>query len=965
MKRKDDLTMESSLKTKDNSIISQNETQIDDKENKSKIENASTDKNSKDDSDDNFEEKNSHLLSQIELLRSMEIRFKQTININDKEKENPKAFIDFLKKIKMVFSLELDAPSSKNFFKPVDLQRPDFEQMLDGHCGNDTLRKGTTRFFIYIVLLSRKSMDYRKASFNGLSHNYNFDIRDIYHIKDIHAKCFKDLTKIPPKIIKRCQRSSYDCRQVAQKFVKKFENSNNALLAIQNKQQSIVSSNDMSEKEKEKQIENLEKEKNKVSSEIEKLSFEVQEELTKNDRLDDPEVKDICSFLADFIDYAISIPHSVANNKNIIKEGDTLYTNNVSSVATISLENLNFPNVSKKVWEKPEETIAQNIWRLSGVRNFSKANEEVIINNLLSEISEKPYTKLIVFRPNTIFLKNGIIELHMEADSLKDYRFIYDDDLTVDEIMFKYPTLYRAEMVFNPQAPQQFDNYSLGQKITVDPTFIFEALGRRGFETHDYMEQSEIDYLNQQAYERSNLLKQFLLNTLVFYNELPNVDRKFLYLYNAANSGKSSFINLMHTIVGQNGVGDIDISDLDIDKASFGLINIQNKYLVTIDEATDGNEIIDAKNLKKLVTKNSKISANRKHKGYVSFYPNASFLLASNYPPRFADESEGTERRFLAFQLASGYQQKRNDGRPTDLSFINDELVLDDQFASACLIHALNTVNTSLPVPQSVLDDANSVTKKEDEVDAFINDRIRNVIDEPLFITGTDLYELYKLEMASLGRKPTSIRNSSNFIKAIEKLRNSVFSFKRNNIHNVYTTNTLLWLTGKLFSEDVDSQDSNKTLFNLTTKYFKTIVDKRYRYMQKLYDDILEYQDVNCNKQLSRVGISKKTTYVILPNLDEYNDYTGNDGGQSFKQIARQQRDIFNKTFLNESNMKIIKKGYDAKYNHNKKNDELDKIYKDLPFQIQKNIPSRFTDYQIKDNPLDDYHHSYSELLIE
>lgn len=904
-----------------------------------------------------FESDNARNLSKIESLRQLEINFKQTIALSNDEKRNPSAVIPFLNKLKTRYYLELDTPESKEFFAPSP-ESFSFDQILDDMLMERDLEKARMKCFVYLVLLKRKSMTYNQQYFDGLSKNHAFHLKDIYYLKEIHSKCFNDLKMIPSGIIKRCQASPEDYEMLVDKYVRQYEKLDNKVIALSHAMEYEATNEDSSATERDKQIKRLKSEMKATEKAIDELSASIKADVIKKERLPEPNVKDIASFIGDFINCALSVDaHHFNDEMNVKTHEGIQYTDNTMLINNATLDKLYFQDTKGMVWVSPNQAILDAIWTMTDVKNFTTANKTNILDATLDVIKSKSRINLITFKQDAIFTKNGVILLDIDKGKLKTHTFVRNRDLTMKDIMFKYPTYYRSDLIYNPNAPFNTEYYQHGDRFDIDPTFIFEALGRRGFETYESMSDEDKRYFDNEAEHRANLLKQFALNTLVFHNDIPGMQDVFLYLYNAAGSGKTTFMKLVSNMVGKKASASIDMDDLDSKRNPFGLINVKDKFIVSIDEVTDGKHELTTKTLKKLTTK-GEVNANQKNKDYVPFTPTASYILASNYAPKFSDESGGTERRLLAFQLASGYTERGNN---QNMSFIRDELINQSNFLSACLTHILNTVDLSSGIPQSVIDDGTEIISKEDEIHEFIEDKLRHAITEPLFINEKDLYEFYKIEMATQGRSQTKIRNKENFIKGLDKLKRSVFTFKQGYMHNVQMINKLLWLEGELFYEDISNQNNNE-LDKLIAKHFTTLINKRKRALDKWYDDVLEYNDPNCNRTISKVGLTRQNVYVILPNTEIYADYHRGNDSELFKDLATNQRNTFNKKFVNKENIKIIKDAYDETYEGSGDINRIKNIYKNLPFTIDKHVNSSFNAYKNDTSFLDDYHRFFDFL---
>lgn len=899
-----------------------------------------------DKSEEDFIENNKQFLSRIEPLKNLEIKYKQTIEINDQERKNPNAILNFLETIKSEFNIELETTLNKDLFKQTPQGKSTFDKILENQFQEQVLPKAITRLYVYFVLLKRRAMTYNTENFKHLSKNYNFDLKDINELKDIDAHCFADFNDIPSYIVKRCQQSAESYQKIADDYIRQFKKLMNFYTSKIEEKINVAESEE-SKSEKEKRILNLESELRKAENNIEKLSYDVYDELLKNQKITEPQSDEIVSFISDFTQYAIEVNNSLLEKKNHVhrRNDGTFYVTDKDIIKSKQLDDIFFQDTTNLVWVRAREVIIENVWRISGIRNLNNSNKENILQQVAQKIVKRNQNNVIAFKPNAIFVQNGVIELNMNGSQLNGRQFLKNKDLDSKTMMLKYPTYYRVDIIFDPTVDMDFDNYSTGHKVTVSPSLIFNSLGRRGYEVYDYMNQDEQDSINREAYERTNLIKQFVLNMLVLYSDLPIIGKKFLYLYNASNSGKTTFMELLMNMMGvQNELGatTLDVAHLDTKKSEFGLVNIKDKFFVAIDEATDGGDTIETTTLKKIVTKTLKIKANKKNSDFVSFYPQASVMLASNYAPQFKDESDGTGRRFLAFQLLTGYKARQSDDKPEDLSFIQDELIYNDDFKSACLKYILDTVDMSIDIPKSVQEDADSILSKENEIQELIDDKIRNIIDEPLIIGEKDLYEIYKIEMASQNRKPTNIRNLTNFVKGLDKFKHGVYKVNRNNVHHLNMINNIAYVEGMLFSKILKKQDStNATLMNLVTKHFSELMRQRDIALKKYIQQVLEFRNKDSKLSLSQIGRTMKNYYIILPNNEIYADYQGGNDANVFRQIANDQRDTFNLAIMKDENIDILDEIQNSNYNF----ESVQRLNNQLPFPIRFNVNDSFTHY--------------------
>lgn len=944
--------------------------------NKNEVQTSNNQSNEVEDTTNNID----YYLTKSVKLSRLEKMFKQPIRITNLERENPYTVKPFLNKIAKDFGLKLDEAKTANLFEPPEADDTSFEDELLIAYGDDstnaTYEKACTRFYVYAVLLMRKSMAFNKKHFDGLSKNYNFNINDIYH-SNLAPQCFTDLADVPTGIVNRCKKPQDDYRIIVEDFLRVFipktnqyEHINNDILTTSEILQAYEGKE--LDKDANKQKEQLKRKindaKNKLpelAKALEKISFDIEKELHKDAHVSKNSVttEDVADFIADFVNYAVPVPYKkYSQSTKIQHENGITYTTDKALVQSATLKELYFYHSYYKTWMPFKDIAERHLLRISVMQSLTKSAMTELSDNLLTNISKKEKTNIITFKPNLIFMKDGVIVLNMDGKTLKTnepYTFIANQELDKRELMYKYATTFRLRTYYqDDDASKTFIDDTTGEDIIITPQKIFDDLGRRGYETRQNMTQSEIDEVNHEAKSRSNLLKQYLLNALILYNDLEIVGKKFLYLYKAGGSGKSTFMELIQNFFGEEGAVSLKAKDLSVEKSQFGLANIQGKFLVICDEATDGTTAIDVETIKQFVTKEQNISVNKKNQEYVTFTPQASFIFASNNKPRFNDESEGTQRRLLGFKLETGYTNIGNSSSgQKDLLYLKNVLVKDNAFLVACLIYALKTVDLSAPVPKSVLDDSEDIIVKEDDIQEFINDRLRPKINKPFIVSKKDLFSLYQIEMFSQGRNRQTARGSISFERGIEKLKQGVWTYKgskhsKPRIQQISRLNDLLYIEGMLFS-DLHRNSSDLSSFSTTlTKHFFSKIEERENELKKFYEKVYEYneyQNGNSTKKvhLSNIGTKRHDCYVILPDDEEYNDYDSSDVNNLVKETVTSQRNEFLTKHINKDNLLIFSEMHANQVNGS--DDTFNTLNAKLPTQVQSNLSSSFNHYSIKE----------------
>lgn len=871
-----------------------------------------------------FESQNEAILSECDWLRGLEIKHRQTIEINDEEKGDPNVVIHYLNYIKKNYGLHIAKGTDPNFFKPVQKGDTSFETLLSYMYGNNILNKAIERMYHYLVLLNRKSIHY---VFDTLTREYDFNLNDIYHCNGIHAMQFNSINEVPENIIKRCNVGYEKYQMKTRQFLRRMASYNRQYFAKQSQIENISQNDDDSVEKKQQRIQSIQSELKGLERKIEQLSFEIEEELYVTPRSDAPTPGEIVHFISDFICYGVKVERNIIDNPDnydIHIINDVPYTKDTNIIRYLNDDDLYFQDITNHVWLPAKDVLTHYVSVLAPTLRLSQTNYSDIYNILINDIRSKHMVSVMAFRPHTIFYKNGMTLIDYNNDGSLKYEFKHINTLSHRALMFTYATKLRMNMIYDPDANITFKDNP--EKEPVTPDYIFGALGRRGFEVTEDTDEDAKDELDQEAKARANLLMQYTLNILLPYNEVPALaDGYFLYFYNSAQSGKSTFMELMNHIVGDPLTSNLNAKDLG-SQESFGLVNTKGKRLVLVDEATNGKDKIDTENIKKMTTK-SNIDANSKNKDYVRFRFENELILASNYEPTFLDESGGTQRRLLAFQLKTSYLEDGGSGiKP--LPFIQDDLITRNDFKSACITWVLNHVNVYQDIPKSIKEDANQLISKEDDVKDFIENRVRKTIDEPIFIYPNHLYELYKIESISKGRNIAKIRNKQNFIKALDKMNKGVYSLRDVTHSKLDVLNKLITLEGHLFL-DIHTAQSNSSLDNTLVKHFMDVMTSREEQIKKMFDSISSVK--NKSMRLSDVTSGKKIAYFILPDAPQYD---GQIKESELRTIAVNQKNkLLNYTFGDDERLNRIESGQHSK----------------LPIPINPNLSKKFYSYTISD----------------
>ena len=809
-----------------------------------------------------FEEINTPYLSKSNLLREQEVAFKQTISKSREERVNPNQILPFLDKLRKKFYLELDKPTSPSLFK--ENVSGSFEMMLDSKCGTQ-LQKAVLRAYIKLVIMNRRGIAYHDIN----DQYYTFDIKDVYQLGGIQASMFHDASQLPSTIISRMKINIESYHHKTEQFLKQWQRIENQLNHHYQTLNHVMADSESGKDEAEQKVTQIQKKINHCINELELLSMDIDMEVAKTPRYATPEILEVNMFIKDFVNYGVRIETDVFNSNRCIKQKDGSYTTTDTDIIDYFEPQNVYIQDENMTW-----TNAQNIYKtifnqLLGNHRYTMVQMDDAYKGLINLIKTQSQVNVFTFNEDAIFVKNGVIKLTFNKDGSVTHQFIHKNQMSNRAMMYHYATNYRLSVVYDPNVKDVFNDNEIDEPVT--PDYIFGALGQRGYENDE-----------DEAKARANLIMQYTLKVLMPHKDVGTVRDSFLYFYNASNSGKSTFMNMLSNIVGNRHTTNLQTDDLSNQKG-FGLINIKDKRLVLVDEANSSNQKIKAERIKMIATKDE-LEVDVKGKDYQKFTPTAEMIFASNHQPKFDDESGGTERRLLAFQLENGYNGQEG---LKDMSFIKHDYIQKDTFQSACIRWVLNHVNVDQPVPKSVTNDTLSIINSEDDVQVFIKNRMRQVIDEPLFITIDHLYELYRLDTMVKSGNDKKVRNKTNFKKALMKVRNGVYELKGLDHSNVDAINRLLYVYGALF-EDYHKTINDSKINNQIAIRFKMFIDERNQKLNKFYEQVIKM--INGNLYISEISRAKSKMIAIIPDNEIYE---GISNTSDIIDVAKSQKNQF------------------------------------------------------------------------
>lgn len=267
-----------------------------------------------------------------------------------------------------------------------------------------------------------------------------------------------------------------------------------------------------------------------------------------------------------------------------------------------------------------------------------------------------------------------------------------------------------------------------------------------------------------EAEEKARLLQQFAgycLSPSMLYD-------KALFMVGDGGNGKSTFIEHIAKVIGEDSTSYIDLEDLYSDFGLDGLIGMK----LNIIEEVSGN-YYQSNKLKKLVS-GELVTIKIKYKPQFKFKPQAKFVFAVNIFPRVDDTSTATERRICCLTFLNNWRNNPNKELRSDIGLLTQELpgILNWMIDGAIDLDK----NKGFIVTDEQIEMLNEYREENSSVEGFIASCI--VLNEFSSITTTDLYAEYdKWVTTEGGRKPKAAITFTKEMKAYGA-KDSKFTFE-------------------------------------------------------------------------------------------------------------------------------------------------------------------------------------------
>lgn len=262
--------------------------------------------------------------------------------------------------------------------------------------------------------------------------------------------------------------------------------------------------------------------------------------------------------------------------------------------------------------------------------------------------------------------------------------------------------------------------------------------------------------------EKTEMLKQFAGYTL---SSSMNYDRA-LFLVGDGGNGKSTFVDTISMVIGDQATSHIDLEDL---YGMFGMHALIGKRLNVIEEV-HGN-YYQSNKLKKLIS-GEPVTINVKYKEAFFFRPQAKFIFAVNIMPRVDDTSTAMERRICSIVFKNNFRNAPNTALRNNGGLLAQELsgILNWMLEGAISLKEKGT----FIVTQEQRNLLKEYREENSSVEGFIAECL--VFEEGEVSTTRELYDEYKEYCIKDGRK---FKGSIGFTKEMKVYgkRHTKFSY--------------------------------------------------------------------------------------------------------------------------------------------------------------------------------------------
>lgn len=218
-----------------------------------------------------------------------------------------------------------------------------------------------------------------------------------------------------------------------------------------------------------------------------------------------------------------------------------------------------------------------------------------------------------------------------------------------------------------------------------------------------------------------------------------SLQKAFILYGNTAQNGKSTLINIITELIGNENVGTVPFRELS--KNKFAGAGIRGKLLNVGSEMTD-EFIEDVSNFKMYIT-GDEVEVEEKFKPRQKIKPYAKFIFSANELPTVADKTDGFYRRLQIIPLEYSFTNK--DRKTFDFNKLITKEALE--YLAKISIEAYLNMNENFSNYEESEDEVNKYRTTGSSVLSFINDEeyIASIVkSETRNRFAKEIYALYK-----------------------------------------------------------------------------------------------------------------------------------------------------------------------------------------------------------------------------
>lgn len=222
---------------------------------------------------------------------------------------------------------------------------------------------------------------------------------------------------------------------------------------------------------------------------------------------------------------------------------------------------------------------------------------------------------------------------------------------------------------------------------------------------------------------------------------------KSFILYGEGRNGKSTWLDILHTLLGHENVSSVSLANLT---KPFSVVNLDGKLANIVDETP--NDQINAEAFK-TATSGGFLTAAHKGKPEYSVRVDARFLFATNRLPNFNESSLGIKERLYFIRFDQYILPNKRDPSVKKM-IINQEMSGVLNFAILGLQRLLKRGH--LPTSTGNDETMDEFKMDSDSVYEFFSEKIEVDVAKDSFMSTSTLYTEYTTYCQESGRKPMS-----------------------------------------------------------------------------------------------------------------------------------------------------------------------------------------------------------------